>query len=66
MFLKEALCFLAKISGPKPGEKFSYSNIGYRILGLALSKAAKKPFIELIEIRIFEPLNMNSSYFVVP
>lgn len=50
----------------KPGEKFSYSNIGYGILGLALSKAAKKPFIELIEKRIFEPLNMNSSYFTVP
>lgn len=50
----------------KPGEKFSYSNIGYGILGLALSKAAKKPFIELIEKRIFKPLNMNSSYFVVP
>ncbi|SHE55914.1 serine hydrolase domain-containing protein [Pedobacter caeni] len=50
----------------KPGEKFSYSNIGYGILGLALSKAAQKPFIELIEKRIFEPLNMNSSYFAVP
>lgn len=50
----------------KPGEKFGYSNIGYGILGLALSKAAHKPFIELIHKRIFEPLHMNSSYFVVP
>jgi CubicO group peptidase (beta-lactamase class C family) len=50
----------------KPGEKYSYSNIGYGILGLALSKAAKKPFIELIQKRIFEPLHMNSSYYVVP
>lgn len=49
-----------------PGEKFSYSNIGYGILGLALSKAAKKPFIELIQKRIFEPMHMNSSYFIVP
>ena len=49
-----------------PGEKFSYSNIGYGILGLALSKAAQKPFSELIQKRIFEPLHMNSSYFVVP
>jgi CubicO group peptidase (beta-lactamase class C family) len=49
-----------------PGEKFSYSNIGYGILGLALSKAAQRPFIELIQKRIFEPLHMNSSYFVVP
>ncbi|MCF0055367.1 serine hydrolase [Dyadobacter sp. CY356] len=49
-----------------PGEKFSYSNIGYGILGLALSRAAQKPFIELIQKRLFEPLHMNSSYFVVP
>jgi CubicO group peptidase (beta-lactamase class C family) len=50
----------------KPGEKFGYSNIGYGILGLALSKAAGKPFIELIQERIFKPLHMKSSYFIVP
>lgn len=50
----------------KSGEKFSYSNIGYGILGLALSKVAGKPFIELVEDRIFKPLKMNSSFYVVP
>ena len=50
----------------KPGTKFSYSNIGYAILGLALSRAAGKPFITLIEENIFIPLQMNNSYFVVP
>ncbi|AXT20310.1 class A beta-lactamase-related serine hydrolase [Flavobacteriaceae bacterium AU392] len=50
----------------KPGERYSYSNIGYGILGLALSRAAKKPFIELIKTKIFKPLNMNNSYFIVP
>lgn len=50
----------------QPGEKFSYSNIGYGILGMALSKAAKVPFIELVEQRIFKPLKMNSSYYIVP
>jgi len=49
-----------------PGERYSYSNIGYGILGLALSKAAHKPFTELIQKRIFEPLHMNSSYFIIP
>lgn len=49
-----------------PGEKFSYSNIGYGILGLALSRAADKSFIELIEAKIFEPLQMDNSFFVVP
>lgn len=50
----------------KPGERYSYSNIGYGILGLALSKAAHKPFMDLIKERIFVPLHMNSSYFVIP
>ena len=50
----------------KPGERYSYSNIGYAILGLALSRAANKPYMELIENRIFNPLGMNNSYFIVP
>ncbi|WP_299534140.1 serine hydrolase [Ulvibacterium sp.] len=49
-----------------PEERFSYSNIGYGILGLALSRAADKPFMELIEEKIFEPLQMDNSYFIVP
>lgn len=49
-----------------PGEKFSYSNIGYGILGLALSRAANKPFLGLIQNKIFAPLQMNHSYFKVP
>ena len=48
-----------------PGEAYSYSNIGYGILGLALSRAAGRPFMELVEERIFEPLGMSSSTFVV-
>ena len=50
----------------RPGEKFRYSNIGYGILGLALSRAANQPFMELVVNKIFIPLKMNSSYFKVP
>lgn len=50
----------------RPGEKFSYSNIGYGILGLALSRSANKPFPDLIQNNIFTPLQMNHSYFKVP
>lgn len=50
----------------KPGERYSYSNIGFGILGLALSRAANKSFIELVENKIFNPLNMNNSFFIVP
>ena len=49
-----------------PGAAFAYSNIGFGILGLALSRAAEKPFIALVHELLFEPLDMSSSCFVVP
>ncbi|MBS1659954.1 MAG: beta-lactamase family protein [Bacteroidetes bacterium] len=49
-----------------PGAKFSYSNIGYGILGLALSRAAHKPFMEMMEDSVFKPLHMDSSFYVIP
>jgi CubicO group peptidase (beta-lactamase class C family) len=49
-----------------PGERFSYSNIGFGILGLALSRAANKNYIELVKDKIFKPLKMSNSYFIVP
>ncbi|MDO6435454.1 serine hydrolase domain-containing protein [Flavitalea sp. BT771] len=49
-----------------PGTKFSYSNIGYGILGLALSRAAHKPFMQMVENRIFKPLHMTSSFYIIP
>jgi CubicO group peptidase (beta-lactamase class C family) len=50
----------------KPGERFGYSNIGFAILGLTLSKVAEKPYIELVQEKIFRPLGMNNTYFHVP
>ena len=49
-----------------PGTKFSYSNIGYGILGLALSRAAHEPFMQMVENRIFKPLHMSSSFYIIP
>lgn len=48
-----------------PGERYAYSNIGYGVLGLALSRAARTPFMQLVEDGIFAPLGMTSSTFVV-
>lgn len=48
-----------------PGTRYSYSNIGYGVLGLALSRAAKTPFMKLVEDGIFTPLGMASSTFVI-
>ena len=48
-----------------PGERFSYSNIGFGILGLTISRAAKTPFMDLVEELIFDPLHMEESTFVI-
>jgi CubicO group peptidase (beta-lactamase class C family) len=50
----------------RPGERYAYSNIGYGVLGLALSRAAKTPFTTLVEDAVFRPLGMTSSTFIVP
>ena len=50
----------------QPGERYAYSNIGFGILGLALSRAAEKPFMALMEEYIFHPLQMDRSFFIVP
>jgi len=52
-------------NGP-PGEQFLYSNIGFALLGLALERASGVPYIQMVQQRIFTPLNMNNSFFAVP
>jgi len=49
-----------------PGEKYSYSNIGFGILGLAVSRAAGKSFMKLVSEYIFKPLRMEDSFFIIP
>ncbi|WP_420463938.1 serine hydrolase domain-containing protein [Candidatus Palauibacter sp.] len=48
-----------------PGARYQYSNIGYGMLGYALQRAAGTSFMDLVEDRIFEPLGMRSSTFIV-
>ncbi len=48
-----------------PGTEYSYSNIGFGILGLASSRAAGVPFMRLMEEQIFKPLGMTSSTFII-
>ena len=49
----------------EPGTEYSYSNIGFGILGLALSRAAGQPFMDLVRELIFEPLGMRNSTFAL-
>ena len=48
-----------------PGARYQYSNIGFGALGLALSRAAGVPFIDLVQREVFDPLGMVGSSFVV-
>jgi len=50
----------------EPGTASRYSNAGYSILGLALSRAAKRPFAEYVRTEILEPLGMRRSDFTCP
>jgi CubicO group peptidase (beta-lactamase class C family) len=45
----------------EPGTRFFYSNIGFAVLGAALSRAAGESYVEYVPKHIFEPLGMSHS-----
>ena len=45
----------------EPGTQYLYSNIGYAALGVAIERAAGKPFTAVIEDQILKPLGMSRS-----
>jgi CubicO group peptidase (beta-lactamase class C family) len=45
----------------EPGTRFSYSNIGFAILGAALSRAVGESYVDYVPKRIFRPLGMTHS-----
>ena len=52
---QKKLCFA-------PGTKHEYSNSGYMLLSLIAERAAKKPFAELGQEKIFGPLGMTDTH----
>jgi D-alanyl-D-alanine carboxypeptidase len=44
-----------------PGERFHYSNVGYKALGLVLEAVEGRPYPELLRDRILEPLGMSAT-----
>ncbi|WP_055443357.1 serine hydrolase [Lacinutrix himadriensis] len=46
-----------------PGEKFSYSNSGYFLLGVLIEKISGKTYEQMLHENIFTPLNMKDSGF---
>lgn len=45
-----------------PGERYSYSNSNYLLLGLIIQKVSGKTYREFIKENIFHPLDMDNSY----
>lgn len=45
----------------QPGEKFSYSNCGYWILGYIIEQVSGQSYKDFIQQAIFEPLDMHDS-----
>jgi D-alanyl-D-alanine carboxypeptidase len=46
-----------------PGVSFSYSNVGYAILGAAMSHAVGEPYTRYVSENIFAPLHMTHTAF---
>jgi CubicO group peptidase (beta-lactamase class C family) len=46
-----------------PGERFSYSNSGYTLLGYIIETITEKSYEEVLKDKIFTPLNMKNSGF---
>lgn len=44
-----------------PGEKFRYSNVGYRLLGMIIEKVSGQTYWDFLEAKIFRPLGMNAT-----
>jgi CubicO group peptidase (beta-lactamase class C family) len=54
-------------TGFDPGEHFWYSNVGYRVVGLALERATGRPYPELVRERVLDRLGMSESEsWIVP
>ena len=49
-----------------PGSTLSYSGIGYMFLGDIVRRVSGMPFWQFVRSRLFEPLGMHDSQFVLP
>ncbi len=54
------------VPGIVPGTKWQYSNIGYDVIQLLLEDVSGKPFQQIAEEVIFNPLGMKNSSFAYP
>ena len=50
----------------KPGEKYSYSNVNYNLLGAVIEKVSGLSYREYMETNILIPLGLTNTYVVTP
>ena len=48
----------------QPGERYSYSNTGYLLLGAIVTRVGGRHYSQLLHERVFEPLGMNSARLI--
>jgi CubicO group peptidase (beta-lactamase class C family) len=48
-------------TGFAPGERYYYSNVGFRVLGCVLEEVTGVPYPDLLRTRVLEPLGLSSS-----
>ncbi len=60
------LSLLSKPPLTKPGTVYAYSNVGYVFAGLMAEEVSGQPWEELIQQRLFDPLDMKSGGFGPP
>lgn len=49
-----------------PGRAYAYSNVGMSLLGEAVSRAAGRPFADLVQDRVLKPLGTDHARFSAP
>ena len=47
-----------------PGEQYTYSDVGYFLLGLIVQQASGMPYREFMQTRIFTPVGMSHTYIL--
>ncbi len=52
-------------TGWAPGERFLYSNVGYKALGLVLEAVTGRPWWEVVRERVMEPIGMGGVDVVI-
>lgn len=50
----------------QPGTEMSYCGYGYDLLGEIIRRITKKSFVAFVKEKIFDPLGMKDTYFIVP